>query len=183
MAALETVLRPAVNGCGLPRGAFALPLRKADADGFAPFGQLVAVQPGAGRAALPLRRTGAAGPEGEPTLNLITLPGRPEGPLNKPRIERHPYSVQAFIPLGSAPLVAVVAAAELERPRARDLHAFRVCPGQCVILDEGTWHLGMASDGAPMPAVVFIHRLADGRDTEIRPLDADLILAPEARDD
>ncbi len=93
----------------------------------------------------------------------------PDGPVPLV-IERHPYSVQVFVPLGDEPLLVVAALPEIETPTVDDFVAFKVPPRHAVIYRVGTWHLGMASQTAPTTVAGFIRRIADGSDTEIREL-------------
>ena len=159
-----------------------LVLRDIDTDSFAIFGLLKSVPKDGGRCAIPTRLIHAAA-QGEATLSIITVQNIADFEMSKPKIERHPFSVQVFIPLGNAPLIPVVAPAGLERPRAQDLYAFRANVGQCIAYREGTWHLGMVCDGPPMAVAVFIHRSPDGSDTQIHTLDANLIFDWKASHD
>ena len=155
--------------------AVEIAVRAIDHEAFAPFGTLAAASDNIARLQVPTRFDEEV-TRGEATLSLIRVQALRLGCAARPTLERHPFSVQAFIPLGDAPLVAVVAARELDRPAAADLRAFRARPRQAIIYREGTWHLGMACDGAPMVVAVFIRRLEDGSDTEMHELDCDLRL-------
>jgi ureidoglycolate hydrolase len=153
-----------------------------DTDSFAIFGVVKDVPKDGGRCAIPTRLIHAAA-QGNATLGIITVQNIADFEASKPKIERHPFSVQVFIPLGNAPLIPVVAPAGLERPRAQDFHAFRAKVGQYIAYGEGTWHLGMVCDGPPMAVAVFIHRLPDGSDTQNHTLDADIIFDRKASHD
>lgn len=140
-----------------------LTARPATADTFAPYGAIVPAPALGDRIPLPLGFDGEPC-EGEARMSLNSvLP--PEGAVPL-LIERHPFSVQVFVPLGDEPLLVVAALPGIEMPTADDLVAFAIPPHHAVIYRVGTWHLGMASQTAPTTVAGFIRRLPDGSDTE-----------------
>ena len=154
--------------------AITLTARAATEATFAPYGAIVPAPAEGDRVPLPL------GFEGEPcageavmSMNSV-LP--PDGPV-KLLIERHPFSVQVFVPLGDEPLLVVAALPGIERPGADDLVVFAIPPRHAVIYRVGTWHLGMASQHAPTTVAGFIRRLPDGSDTEFLELEGAAAIA------
>ncbi|WP_226575844.1 ureidoglycolate lyase [Acuticoccus sediminis] len=132
-------------------------------DSFAPYGALVPVPQDGARVPLPETFPGER-TAGEPRLAMNAIaPAAGAVPL---MLERHPYSVQMFVPLGEEPLLAVVASPDLDRPGRGDLRAFKIPARHAVVYRAGTWHLGMAALTGPTAVAVFIRRMADGRDTE-----------------
>ncbi|WMS43548.1 ureidoglycolate lyase [Acuticoccus sp. MNP-M23] len=145
-----------------------LQARAATAENFAPFGAIVPAPAVGDRIPLPLSFDGEP-TDGEARMSLNSvLPPEAAVPLT---IERHPFSVQVFVPLGDEPLLVVAAPPEIETPGAGDFTAFAIPPRHAVIYRVGTWHLGMASQTAPTTVAGFIRRIADGSDTEIRQLE------------
>lgn len=155
----------------LPQTPFPLAVTPATAETFQPFGALVAVPRDGERVSLPVAFAGEA-PLGEARMAMNAV-APPDGPLPL-LIERHPSSVQIFVPLGPEPLLAVVATADLDRPAASDFRAFAIPPRHAVVYRAGTWHLGLSALAVPTAVAVFIRRMADGRDTEIIDLEGAL---------
>jgi ureidoglycolate lyase len=75
----------------------------------------------------------AAGPNGRAMLSIFR--GRPR-PVEISRLERHPLSSQAFVPLGGRRWLVVVA----DTPRAEACHAFLARGDQGVQYHPGVWH-------------------------------------------
>ncbi len=142
-----------------------VPVEDIDADSFAPFGELIDPPTRGGRVDLPTRL--ARDPtRGEAALRFITLYPITLSRTFTPEPERHPFSVQAFVPLGDIPLVCLVAPPGPAPVRSGVFRAFRARPGQAIVLREGVWHLGMMCEGRATTALTFIRRLPDGTDTE-----------------
>ncbi|MGB3620458.1 ureidoglycolate lyase [Ketobacter sp. MCCC 1A13808] len=74
---------------------------------------------------------------GKPIVSLFRSNPLP-APIKIERLERHPLSSQAFMPLGASPYLVVVApAGELVEANIR---VFLAQPGQGVNYFAGTWH-------------------------------------------
>ncbi|UWR35342.1 ureidoglycolate lyase (plasmid) [Sulfitobacter sp. W027] len=154
-----------------------IPIEDACPESFVQFGDLVEPPVGGGRVTIPTSLTPSL-TDGGPTLTFITLSPATFEIERSAQLERHPFSVQVFIPLGDAPMVCIVASDGSPPERADSLRAFRTRPGQAVVLREGTWHFGMMCEGEAMAAATFIYRLANGEDTERLPLKAQIRLVP-----
>ena len=75
---------------------------------------------------------------GQALINIFR--GQPRKlPMPLRIVERHPLGSQAFIPLGTAPYLIVVAAAG-DPPGPGDLRAFLARPDQGVNYRRGVWH-------------------------------------------
>jgi ureidoglycolate hydrolase len=156
-------------------------IEDAHPENFAPFGALVEPPVDGGRVSIPTALSLDTG-DGGGTLTFITLNPAPLESMRSAQLERHPYSVQVFIPLGDAPMICVVSQTGSTPEGRGDLRAFRTRPGQAIVLQEGTWHLGMMCEGKTMVAATFIYRLASGADTETLPLKTQLRLVSSVAD-
>jgi ureidoglycolate hydrolase len=137
-------------------------------DRFAPFGTIFPAAAATARTAVPLRFAGEPS-EGTETLTVIQLAGREAvGALD--RVEHHPFSVQAFVPLAPVPLLCVVAPCGAPPSRPDELTAFAVPAGYGLAYRTGVWHGGLMSASGPATAVSYVRRMADGRDTEFAAL-------------
>src|SRR5689334_3843018 len=112
-------------------------------EAFAPFGEVL--EPASAQAVYEinadtaqrfhaLARVDIAGADGHAVISLFRAQPRAL-PFRVETLERHPLGSQAFMPLGSAPYLVVVAAAPDVPPRA-----FLARPGQGVSFRPGTWH-------------------------------------------
>lgn len=81
-----------------------------------------------------LARVEVAGADGYPVISLFRAQPRTL-PFTVTGLERHPLGSQAFMPLGPAPYLVVVASDPASPPRA-----FLARSGQGVNLRRGTWH-------------------------------------------
>jgi len=156
-------------------------IEDAHAENFAPFGDLVEPPVVGDRVSIPTSLSLDIA-DGRATLTFITLKPATLESVRSAQLERHPFSVQVFIPLGDAPMVCVVAQTGSAPEGGDDLRAFRTRPGQAIVLREGTWHLGMMCEGEAMTAATFIYRLANGEDTEMLPLKTQPRLVPLSTD-
>jgi ureidoglycolate hydrolase len=142
---------------------------------FAPFGTCFSLNPSGGRIPVPLgseARTTAA----SSTLTIITAPAvQKERDLN--RIERHPFSVQAFLPFGAQAVVTIVAVPGAPPSRPEQFTAFIVPPRHGIAYHVGTWHTGLMGLEGDETVATFVRRLEDGRDTEFADLAFNLHLA------
>jgi len=118
------------------------------AEGFAPFGDVLAVPEGPGRTyidrSLSNRRPGA-----RPSLSMIRKEASP-GPLLVRQMERHAFSSQSFIPLSPARFLVLVAPhADGGGPDMARAAAFLAGPGQGVTYGADVWHHPFTLFGAP----------------------------------
>jgi ureidoglycolate lyase len=76
-------------------------------------------------------------------------------PLRVTTLERHPYSAQTFVPLGSARYLAIVCAAEIGGdPDLATLRGFLARPEQVVTYARNVWHHPMTVLDSPMEFAV-----------------------------
>ena len=144
---------------------------------FASFGTCFSLDPSKGRIPVPLGSE-ALITAGSSTLTIITAPAvQREKDLN--RIERHPFSVQAFLPLGARPVITIVALAGERPSRPEQFTAFIVPPRHGIAYHIGTWHTGLMGLHGDEPAATFVRRLEDGSDTELADLAFKLNLAEQ----
>lgn len=85
-----------------------------------------------------LARIDCSAEGGRPLLSIFRAKPFPL-PLRIELMERHPLSSQAFVPLGLAPFLVVVAERS-RHPAAGDLRAFRTDGRQGINYRPGTWH-------------------------------------------
>ena len=119
------------------------PLSKA---AFAPFGDVVemegarhfTINEGHAERYHDLARIDVARENGRPVVSMFRATPWVL-PLKISLMERHPISSQAFIPMGAAPFLVIVAAAATP-PRPEDLRAFRTNGRQGINFAPGTWH-------------------------------------------
>jgi ureidoglycolate lyase len=123
--------------------AIVLPLRPLSAAAFAPFGEVIEpaaarrvfeVNDGTAKRFHDLARIDTGSDGGHPVLSLFRASPR-ELPFEITMLERHPLGSQAFIPLGGARFIVVVA----DNPETEPL-AFLAQDGQGVNYRRGTWH-------------------------------------------
>jgi ureidoglycolate hydrolase len=146
------------------------------ADGrFAPFGTCFTLDPTTGRIAVPLQFEGER-VAGTSTLTIITAPFA-RGTNGIRRLERHPSSVQAFLPMVAGETVTIVAPPGEPPDCAEQLSAFVVPAGHGIAYKTGTWHSGLMGFETDMSVATFIRRIDDGSDTEFLELPFTLHLA------
>jgi ureidoglycolate lyase len=114
-------------------------------EAFAPFGQVIEQQGAhqllinAGKCTRyhDLAYIETTGEKARPMISLLR--GEPYPlPLELAMVERHPLGSQAFIPLGNASFLVVVAHETADGPA--DPIAFRTAPGQGVNIGRNVWH-------------------------------------------
>jgi len=116
------------------------------AEAFAPFGDVIAagggermmINDGTSERFNDIARIDVSAEGGRPNLSFVRAQPR-ELPLAVRMVERHPLGSQAFMPLGSAPFLVLVAPAG-DNVSATDLRAFRTAPGQGINYHRGVWH-------------------------------------------
>ena len=144
-------------------------------DAFAAFGDVIEVPGGGGRTANDgtairyddIAALALTAEDGRPTLDLFRVkPARL--PLECRILERHPLSSQAFVPVGAAPFLVVVAPAGGDRLDAATTRAFVTDGRQGVNYRPGVWHHPVLALGAETN-FVMMGRADDGRDCDIAP--------------
>jgi ureidoglycolate hydrolase len=142
---------------------------------FEPFGTCFALDPTSGRVAVPLQFEGERA-TGTGTLTIITAPFA-RGTNGMCRIERHPFSVQAFLPLSAQSTVTIVAPPGEPPASAEQFSAFVVPAGHGIAYRTGTWHGGFMGFEADTSVATFVRRIGDGSDTEFVDLPFNLHIA------
>lgn len=144
-------------------------------DRFAPFGTCFSLVPTDGRIGIPLQFEGEKA-VGESTLTIVVARfARSVGGIS--RIERHPFSVQAFLPLGAQPTVTFVAPPGEPPHHVDQIAAFVVPAGHGIAYRAGTWHSGLMGLESDVNVAAFIRRIDDGSDTEFANLPFNLNLS------
>ncbi|MFT3807496.1 ureidoglycolate lyase [Arenimonas sp.] len=114
-----------------------------DREAFAPFGDVLEpgnaetvyeINAGTAQRFHALARVDIAGDDGAAVISLFRAQPRAL-PFVVSQLERHPLGSQAFMPLGTAPYLVVVAESPQSPPRA-----FFARAGQGVNFRRGTWH-------------------------------------------
>ena len=112
-------------------------------EAFAPFGEVLEpagaqtvyeINAGTAQRFHALARVDIAGEDGQAVISLFRAQPRTL-PFVVEALERHPLGSQAFMPLGDAPYLVVVAPDPASPPRA-----FLARSGQGVSFRRGTWH-------------------------------------------
>ncbi|MDE5444426.1 ureidoglycolate hydrolase [Bradyrhizobium sp. CSA207] len=134
--------------------SYTVSLEPLSAAAFAPFGDVASRPTGERRRYLPTMQNRA---DEAKSFSLwisgaVTL-GRL--PLRATMLERHPYSAQTFVPLGSARYLAVVCSAAPDGdPDLTMLRGFIASPDQVVTYARNVWHHPMTVLDAPMEFAV-----------------------------
>lgn len=102
-------------------------------------------------------------------------------PLRTTTLERHPYSAQTFVPLGSARyLVLVCDAYSGGEPDLTTLRGFVAAPEQIVTYARNVWHHPMTVLDAPMEFAVAMGVTGRQDDDVFVDLDADVTIVMPA---
>lgn len=129
-----------------------------------PYGTIFPVTPDDQRIPIPLNAAGLD-MRGDFTATVIRAPSANSLALID-AMERHLYSVQAFVPLGACQLVAL-AATRGAAPRWPDqITAIHIPAGWGWAWHPGVWHSGMMGNGIDAALVSMVRRLPDGSDTQ-----------------
>ncbi|MCJ2123291.1 ureidoglycolate lyase [Methylobacterium sp. J-077] len=95
------------------------------------------------------------------------------------RLERHPHSSQAFVPLSVAAYVVVVAPDRDGSPDEEGIRAFQV-PGQVGInYRAGAWHAHMMTLQAPGVFAMLVHEDGTDADCSFAPIEPLTVAFPE----
>lgn len=145
----------------------AIPVEPVTPDAFAPFGSLL-VGPAPG----PRQDFAARLENGRPGVaaNLALIRSDPfAGLMPLARLEKHPHSSQAFLPLAVDAYLVVVAPDRDGKPDEAAIRAFRV-PGRVGLnYRAGAWHAHMMTLAGPGTFAMLVHE--DGTE-------ADCVFAP-----
>lgn len=155
-----------------------LPIAPITPEAFAPYGTLL-VGPAAG----PRQDRAAEVENGRPgvPLNLALIRSEPFAatmPLR--RLERHPRSAQAFLPLAVGDYLVVVAPDAGGRPDEAGLCAFRVPAGTGIVYRSGAWHAHMTTLSAPGTFAMLVHEDGGPEDCVFAPIEPVSVDLPEA---
>lgn len=158
-------------------------IEKLTSEAFRQFGDVIEVRPGASPISIndgnterhdDLASVDTAQDNGQPLVSIFR--STPLAlPINIEKMERHPLSSQAFIPLSlNSYLVVVASAGDFEE---KEIRAFLALPGQGVNYHKGVWHhyslaLGEVSD------FLVIDRGGDGENCDEVALKTPLVLNP-----
>lgn len=80
--------------------------------------------------------------------------------------ERHPFSVQAFVPLGASRLVALAAPRGTPPTSMDQVVGIRIPAGWGIAWHPGVWHAGLMGDGIDAAVLAMVRRIPGGADTE-----------------
>lgn len=132
--------------------------------GLAPYGVLFPVTPGTSRIPVPLDAMDEQ-TRGVFTATVIRVRAHTAvEPITS--LERHPYSVQAFVPLGASRLMALAAPGGAAPAQPGQVRVIHIPPGWGIAYHRGVWHAGLMGEGIDAAVVSMIRRIADGSDTE-----------------
>lgn len=135
------------------------------AEGFAPFGEVLAVPEAPGRETFE-RALQSTRPGAWPSLSL-SFKEASTGPLVVRVMERHAFSSQSFVPLGPARFLALVAPhAPGGGPDMARARAFVAGPGQGVTYGADVWHHPFTVLDAAARFAVFMWRDGTAGDEE-----------------
>lgn len=146
------------------------------AEAFAPFGIVVAHRGDAALMPYPeaFEHTAEAA---RTTMSVLRVTTAFQGPIAIPRLERHPYSAQSFIPLTGGRSLLVVCGAEADgRPSLSDVRAFVAASDQGVTYRRNVWHRSVTALEAPSEFVVLMTQTGRDDDTIFHDLESPLIV-------
>lgn len=138
------------------------------AEGFAPFGRVIAAPEQPGRAflgGLIENRRDAADLDFSLTHTAASIL-----PFVARIMERHPLSSQAFLALDVARFLVIVAPCVEHGPDMARAQAFIGSAGQALVYAPGTWHHGMVALDRPGRFAILMWCAEDGRNDEFHPL-------------
>ena len=156
----------------IDRPSYTVLLEQLFAEAFAPFGDVAARPTGERRRYLPTMLDCADEARSFSLwISNVVTSGRL--PLRATTLERHPYSAQTFVPLGSAHYLAVVCAAGSSGdPDLTTLRAFLARPEQVVTYRRNVWHHPMTVLDASMEFAVAMGMTGRQNDDVFFDLDA-----------
>jgi ureidoglycolate lyase len=145
------------------------------ANGLAPFATLLASD-GSPRIDFP-----AAAERGQeavqPSLCVLRVAPVPASGLSFARMERHPHTAQAFMPLTVGRWIVVVAPDAAGVPDAGRARAFLAGPGDAIVYHRNAWHAAITVFDRPADIAMMMWKTASGEDTVLADLPAPLKVA------
>jgi ureidoglycolate lyase len=149
------------------------------AEPFAPFGEVLAVPPGAGRTYFD-RALSNLRPSARPSLSLSRKEDLSSLPLVARQMERHEFSSQSFVPIEVGRwLVLVAPHSEVGGPDMRRARAFLAGPRQGVTYGANVWHHPLAIFDRPAAFAVYMWLEGGKGDEEFFALPAAVTIAEE----
>lgn len=151
---------------------------------FAPFGDVLMGLDAAGG---PERHECAARfrnlrPDAKPNLTFMRVPVA-EGDITIRALERHRYSNQVFVPLsGTYHLVVVCPSTPAGAPDISGLQAFVASGTQAINYVPDVWHAPRTALSAPGEFIMFRWDDGSATDTELLPLDNEILVRRVASD-
>lgn len=161
--------------------SYTVSLEPLSAEAFAPFGDVVSRPTSERRRYLPTMLNRADEAQSF-SLWISGAAALGQLPLRATTLERHPYSAQTFVPLGSTRYLAVVCAATPDGdPDLATLRGFVAGPDQIVTYARNVWHHPMTVLDAPMEFAVAMGLTGQQNDDVFFGLDAAVtIVMPSA---
>jgi len=155
-------------------------IRPFSAEAFVPFGSAFTLPHDAGGrpgwlAELVNLRPGQAGPRLE-----VSCPPVAELPRTLPKMERHAFASQSFVPMDGADYLIAVAPplGDADAPDPAHLRAFRVPGTVAITYAPGCWHAPLASLGAVQRFTVLSFVAGNAGDETWCDLPPGVVLAP-----
>jgi ureidoglycolate lyase len=134
--------------------SYTVALEPLSAEAFAPFGDVASRPTGERRRYLPTALNCADEAQSF-SLWISSAAALGRLPLRATKLERHPYSAQTFVPLGSARYLALVCSAAPDGdPDLTTLRGFIARPDQVVTYARNVWHHPMTVLDSPMEFAV-----------------------------
>ena len=160
--------------------SYIVPLEPLSPDAFAPFGDVATRPTGERRRYLPTMSNDADAAQTF-AFWISGAAAQAQLPLRATTLERHPYSAQTFVPLGSARYLAVVCATAANGdPDLATLRGFLAGPEQAITYARNVWHHPSTVLDAPMEFAVAMGVTGRGDDDVFHSLDAMVtIVMPE----
>jgi len=111
------------------------------------------------------------------TMSVLRVTTAFAGTIEIPRLERHPYSAQSFIPLkGGTSLLVVCGTAPDGQPLLSEAQAFIAAADQGVTYRRNVWHRSVTALEAPSEFVVLMTQTGRGDDNVFFDLDVALMV-------
>lgn len=144
---------------------------------FAPFGTLIAHEPG-----VAIADAGSAfvhDPAAKhPTLEWVHLAEKVELPLRITRLEHHPFSAQTFLPHSSSPYLVIACPSRADGlPDIQAARAFEMPGTLGVTFNAKVWHRSLAPLKAPSAFVMAMMRTGENNDTVFCDLETPINIA------
>ncbi|WP_315838241.1 ureidoglycolate lyase [Bradyrhizobium prioriisuperbiae] len=152
--------------------SYTVSLQPLSPEAFAPFGDVATRPTGERRRYLPTMSNDADAAQSF-TFWISGAAAQVRLPLQATTLERHPYSAQTFVPLGSAHYLAIVCGATgAGDPDLATLRGFLAGPEQAITYARNVWHHPSTVLDAPMDFAVAMGITGRGDDDVFHPLDA-----------